>query len=141
MTNEELTTAINDAIDDCSDSLRGLLEEAARRLQEGRAADALKESFRYGARIFAFIERKRPKGKGERMSGEGAVLPVQTTIFPTEPGAYWYQPVGLAHVLLVDVRLTEGELTVWWADRPIAIAKLAGYWRGPLKPFTGPLNE
>ena len=64
MTNEELTTAINDAIDDFSDSLRGLLEEAARRLQEEGAADALKESFRYGARIFAFIERKRPKGKG-----------------------------------------------------------------------------
>ena len=72
------------------------------------------------------------------MSGEGAVLPVQTTIFPAEPGAYWYQPVGLAHVLLVDVRLTEGELTVWWADRPIAIAKLAGYWRGLLRSSTGP---
>jgi len=64
MTNEELTTAINDAIDDFSDSLRGLLEEAARRLQEGRAGDALKESFRNGVRIFAFIENEKPKGKG-----------------------------------------------------------------------------
>ena len=64
MTNEELTNPINDAIDDFSDSLRGLLEEAARRLQEGRADDALRQSFRYGARIVAFIENEKPKGTG-----------------------------------------------------------------------------
>src|SRR5262249_43792008 len=82
----------------------------------------------------AFIENEKPKRKID----EGAVLPPQTTIFPTQPGAYWYRPVGLAHVLLVEVRLTEGELTVWWADRPIAIAKLTGYWRGPIPLSTGP---
>ena len=71
------------------------------------------------------------------MIDEEPVLAPQTTIFPTQPGTYWYQPVGLAHVLLVEVRLTEGELTVWWADRPITIAKLAGYWRGPIPPSTG----
>jgi len=38
--NEELTTAINEPIHDWSDSLRGLMKEAARRLQEGRADDA-----------------------------------------------------------------------------------------------------
>jgi len=64
MTNEELTNAINDAIDDFSDSLRGLLDEAARRLQEGRGDDALRQSFRYGARIVAFIENEKPKGTG-----------------------------------------------------------------------------
>ena len=64
MTNEELANAINEAILDFSDSLRGLLEEAARRLQEGRADDALRQSFRYAARIVAFIESKKPKGKG-----------------------------------------------------------------------------
>ena len=72
------------------------------------------------------------------MIDEEPVLPLQTSIFPTQPGAYWYQPVGLALVLLVEVRLTEGELTVWWADRPIAIAKLTGYWWGPIPPSTGP---
>jgi len=134
MTNEELTDAIKDAIDDFSDALPGLLEKAGRRLQEGRADDTLRQSFRYGARIVTFIENEKPKRKID----EGAVLPPQTTIFPTQPGAYWYQPVGLAHVLLVEVRLTEGELTVWWADRPIAIAKLTGYWRGPIPLSTGP---
>ena len=75
------------------------------------------------------------------MIDEGAVLPPQTTILPTQPGAYWYQPVGLAHVLLVEVRLTEGELTVWWADRPIAITKLTGSWCGPIPHATGPGSE
>jgi len=70
------------------------------------------------------------------MSDEGPVLPAQTRTIPTHPGAYWYQPLGLAHVLFVEVRLTEGELTVWWADRPIAITKLTGYWRGPIPPST-----
>src|SRR5262245_12623832 len=134
MTNEELINVIKDAIDDLSDALRGLLEEAGRRLQEGRADEALRQSFRYGARIVAFIENEKLKRKID----EGAVIPPQTTIFPTQPGAYWYQPVGLAHVLLVEVRLTEGELTAWWADRPIAIAKLTGYWRGPIPLSTGP---
>jgi hypothetical protein len=44
MTNEELTNAINDSIYDSSDSLRGLLEEAARRLDEVRGSDALMTS-------------------------------------------------------------------------------------------------
>jgi len=64
VTNEELTNAINDAIYDFCDLLRGLLEEAARRLQEGRADDTLRQSFRYGARIVAFIENEKPKAKG-----------------------------------------------------------------------------
>ena len=56
--------ATTDAIDDFSDLSRGLLEEAARRLREGRADDALRQSFRDGARIVAFIEKEKPKGKG-----------------------------------------------------------------------------
>ena len=84
----------------------------------------------------AFIENEKLKGKG-CLTREPVLAP-QTTIFPTQPGTYWYQPVGLAHVLLVEVRLTEGELTVWWANHAIAIAKLAGYWRGPILSSTGP---
>ena len=67
-------------------------------------------------------------------------MPQQSTQ-PTQPGAYWYQPVGLAHVLLMEVRLTDGELTVWWADRDIAIVKLTGYWLGPILPSTGPVSR
>lgn len=64
MTNEELTNAINDCIYDFSDSLRALLEEAARRLDEGQGNKALMTSSRYGSRILAFIENEKPKGKG-----------------------------------------------------------------------------
>ena len=64
MTNEELTNAINDCIYDFSDSLHGLLEEAGRRLDEGRGNGALMTLSQYGARILAFIEHEKPKGKG-----------------------------------------------------------------------------
>jgi hypothetical protein len=72
------------------------------------------------------------------MINEEPVLPLETATIPTHPGVYWYRPVGLLSSLRLEVRLTEGELTVWWADRPIAIAKLTGYWRGPIAPSTGP---
>lgn len=63
MTNEELTNAINDSIYDFSDSLRGFLEEAARRMDEGRGNQALSTSSRFGARIIAFIENENSEGK------------------------------------------------------------------------------
>ena len=69
-----------------------------------------------------------------------APLP-RTTTSPTQPGAYWYQPVGLLTAKLLEVRLTNGELTVWWADRDIAIVKLRGYWLGPILPSTGPVRR
>jgi len=65
----------------------------------------------------------------------------QPPSFPTEPGAYWYRPVGLSSSLRLEVRLTGGELTVWWANRHIAIDKLTGYWRGPIPPATGPASR
>jgi hypothetical protein len=64
MTNDELTTAIADAIYDFSDTLRGLLEEAGRRLDEGQGNAALFQSSHFGARILAFIEHEKPKEKG-----------------------------------------------------------------------------
>lgn len=65
MTNDELTTAINDAIYNCSDSLRGLLQEAARRLEEGGADEALRQSFRYAVRIVTYIQNEKPKRNWE----------------------------------------------------------------------------
>ena len=41
----------------------------------------------------------------------------------------------------MQVRLTNGELTVWWPNQDTPVAKLKGHWRGPIPPSTGPLNE
>ena len=73
------------------------------------------------------------------MIDEEPVVPPETTTLPTHPGVYWYRPVGLSSSLRLEVCLTEGELTVWWADRPIAM--LTGYWRGPIPPSTGPSSR
>ena len=43
---------------------------------------------------------------------------------------------------MVEVKLIDGQLKMqlyFRDDVPVAEAK--GYWRGPLKPSTGPLNE
>ena len=61
MTNEELIAAINDAIHDFSYSLRSLIKEAAGRLDEGRADDALRQSFRYAVRLDTYIHKEKPK--------------------------------------------------------------------------------
>ena len=47
---------------------------------------------------------------------------------PTQPGWYWWKRDAQSHEMMVQVHLTNGELTVWWADRDIAIVKLRGYW-------------
>jgi hypothetical protein len=40
---------------------------------------------------------------------------------------------------MVDVRVTNGELTVWWLTRPDEpVAKLKGHWCGPIPPSTWP---
>ena len=41
----------------------------------------------------------------------------------------------------MQVRLTNGELTVWWPNQDTSVAKLKGHWRGPIAPSTGPLNK
>jgi len=41
----------------------------------------------------------------------------------------------------MQVRLTNGELTVWWPNQDTSVAKLKGHWRGPIPPSTGPLNK
>jgi len=61
--------------------------------------------------------------------------------FPTEPGAYWYQPLGLLSAKLLEVRLTNGELTVWRPNQDTPVAILKGEWSGPVKPFSGPLGR
>jgi len=42
---------------------------------------------------------------------------------------------------MVQVRLTEGELTVWWPNQDTPVATLAGYWEGPIPPTYEPLGK
>jgi len=39
--------------------------------------------------------------------------------------------------VMVQVHLTNGELTVWWLNQDTPVAKLKGSWRGPIPPSTG----
>jgi hypothetical protein len=58
---------------------------------------------------------------------------------PTQPGVYWFQSESMFWAVMVEVRMTNGELTVWWPpklDEPVA--NLKGWWRGPICPSSGP---
>jgi hypothetical protein len=57
---------------------------------------------------------------------------------PTKPGVYWFQPETTPRAMLVEVRLTEGQLTAWWPNEDQPVANLKGYWRGPIPPSSGP---
>ena len=35
---------------------------------------------------------------------------------PTKPGVYWFQSETMARALMVEVRVMNGELTVWWPN-------------------------
>ena len=39
--------------------------------------------------------------------------------------------------VMVQVHLTNSELTVWWLNQDTPVAKLKGSWRGPIPPSTG----
>jgi len=60
---------------------------------------------------------------------------------PTQPGVYWFQSESMFWAVMVEVRLTNGEMMVWWPpkqDEPVA--NLKGHWRSPLRSSTGPLD-
>jgi hypothetical protein len=62
-----------------------------------------------------------------------------TTDSPTKPGVYWFQSESMFWAVMVDVRMTNGELMVQWLTRPDEpVAKLKGHWRGPIPPSMGP---
>jgi hypothetical protein len=56
---------------------------------------------------------------------------------PTQPGWYWFQPETTSRALMVEVRLTNGELTVWWPNDDQPVANLNEHWRGPIPPSSG----
>jgi hypothetical protein len=39
-----------------------------------------------------------------------------STESPTQPGVYWFQPETMPREFMVEVRMTNGELTVWWPN-------------------------
>lgn len=57
---------------------------------------------------------------------------------PTKPGLYWCQNETTSRALMLEVRVTHGELTVWWLNQDEPVANLKGRWRGPIPPSSGP---
>jgi hypothetical protein len=53
---------------------------------------------------------------------------------------YWFQSEPMTRAMLLDVRVTNGELTVWWRNEDQPVANLKGQWRGPIPPSSGPGN-
>jgi hypothetical protein len=60
---------------------------------------------------------------------------------PTTPGVYWFQRETTSRAIMVEVRVTNGELMAWWPNDDQPVTKLKGYWRGPIPPSTWPGNR
>jgi len=61
-----------------------------------------------------------------------------TTEPPTQPGCYWFRRDPPSRDMMVQVRETNGELTVSWPDKDQPVVKLRAHWRGPIQPSTRP---
>jgi len=57
---------------------------------------------------------------------------------PTTPGVHWFQRETTSRAIMVNVRVTNGELRVWWPNDDQPITKLKGHWRGPIPPSSWP---
>jgi hypothetical protein len=57
---------------------------------------------------------------------------------PTKPGWYLFQDDPPLREVMLQVRETNGRLTVWWPNFDQPVAKLKGHWRGPIPPSSGP---
>ena len=60
---------------------------------------------------------------------------------PTKPGVYWLQSETTSRALMVDVRLKDGQLMVWWPNQDVPVENLKGRWRGSILPSSGPGNH
>jgi hypothetical protein len=60
---------------------------------------------------------------------------------PTKPGVYWFQSKTMARALIVEVRVMNGELTVWGLIQDKPVADLTGCWHGPISPSSGPGSQ
>ena len=43
-----------------------------------------------------------------------------------QPGAYWFQGEPTSRAMLLDVRIRDGAMMVWWPNDDQPIAKLIG---------------
>lgn len=57
---------------------------------------------------------------------------------PTKPSFYWFQRELTSRALMVGIRATDGQLTVWWPNQDVPVTNLKGVWRGPILPSSGP---
>jgi len=53
---------------------------------------------------------------------------------PTKPGVYWFHSETASRAMLVDVRVANGELLVWWPNQDQPVTRLNGHWRAPIPP-------
>jgi hypothetical protein len=60
-------------------------------------------------------------------------IPVQSVV---NPGVYWFLSETMSEARMVEVRVTDGELTVWWPNKDQPIANLKGRCFGPIPPST-----
>ena len=44
---------------------------------------------------------------------------------PTQSGVYWFHSETMSRALMVDVRMTNGQLMVWWPNQDEPVANLA----------------
>jgi hypothetical protein len=56
---------------------------------------------------------------------------------PTQPGTYWFRPEPLTRALMVEVRVTNGALTILWPNIDQPVTKFKASWCGPIPPSTG----
>jgi len=56
---------------------------------------------------------------------------------PMQPGAYWFQCEPTSRAMLLDVRMKDGAMMVWWPNDDQPVEKLKGRWRGPIPPSSG----
>ena len=62
-----------------------------------------------------------------------------TTEPPTQPGTSWFKREPTSRAVMMDVRVTDGALTVTvqWSEPDQPIATLKGQCRGPMPPSSG----
>ena len=64
-----------------------------------------------------------------------------TITTPTQPGWYWGKRDDQSQEIMVQVCITDGELTVFWPNEDTPVAKLKGTWRGPIQPCLPPPSQ
>jgi len=75
--------------------------------------------------------------------GEQLLPPLEPLPGPfTQPGSYWWSEDRASRGILVAVRMIDAQLKMPLSFRDdVPVADVKRYWRGPLRPSTGPGNR